>query len=556
MLIKKLTIRDTSHKIIRDIDFKEIGITFIYGDILAPENKKATINSLGKTLLIKMIDYVYGANEDSSIIKEAIHGYVIEAKVKYKNDIYCIVRTLGTSEGITINSEPYSLEEYKEFFNINRSIISKQLLTKKKVSEISQRDKAGKDDITVFLDLLEMRDLSPAVCRIYDSQDKYKELQKSKKDLISYYGNIEVSKIEEEIFIVDKEVEELARKVNEISEKVKQIQISEMKTDVIVEYTELSNKLKLKKSILEEKKIELKRLEAFVINSKKADISSDHVIAIFNKAKIVVPDMVKKEIKDVEQFFDTVFKERKELLTSKSMKINSEIKQLGDEINTEIKKIDALGKIISENEVYQESIGLYDRYSKELQEKKFKEGQLSQIRYISKRMVEEDSNLLKYFNKIAEIRDDYETLLSTYRDFIYLITKEIYSDEVNSFFNIATRNKHKTMRPIKVEVSLKGDTGEGVGEVKKNLMDYLLFRYNKEVRFLVQDSACFNGIDPRQVSNMLKEVGKIAVTSNKQAIIAINKYQIGNDKELLDIIQDNSAITLSESDKLLLFDFD
>lgn len=50
---------------------------------------------------------------------------------------------------------------------------------------------------------------------------------------------------------------------------------------------------------------------------------------------------------------------------------------------------------------------------------------------------------------------------------------------------------------------------------------------------MIQDSACFNGIDPRQVSGMLKELNEIAVTTNEQVIVAINKYQMGGHVEII-----------------------
>jgi uncharacterized protein YydD (DUF2326 family) len=129
--------------------------------------------------------------------------------------------------------------------------------------------------------------------------------------------------------------------------------------------------------------------------------------------------------------------------------------------------------------------------------------------------------------------DDYKTLTKSYRDFIYNITKAIYDEEVYSFFNIKIRPKNQKNRPVIFEINLKGDTGEGVNEVKKNLVDYLVFKYNDYMDLFIQDSACYNGIDPRQVSGMLKQVGEIAKQTNKQAIIAINKYQLGNYEEVI-----------------------
>jgi len=55
---------------------------------------------------------------------------------------------------------------------------------------------------------------------------------------------------------------------------------------------------------------------------------------------------------------------------------------------------------------------------------------------------------------------------------------------------------------------------------------------------------------------MLTEVEKIAQETKKQAIISINKYQLGNYNEIIEFVKEKSAIILSEKDKLFKFDFE
>ncbi|MCM3703343.1 DUF2326 domain-containing protein [Paenibacillus macerans] len=556
MRIKRLLIIAPSNKVIRDIEFNEFGTSFIYGNIQEPKNERGTINSLGKTLLLKLIDYIFGANEDSTIIKDSIHGYILKATITFKGSDYFVCRVLGKSEGIQINSAPYTLSDYKAFFNIDRSKVTKQLLVYKKASEISQRGNPSKDDVVDFLDLLGMDGILDVVRKIYEAQEKIKEYKKNKTELISFYGEIDTKQIDEEIYFVDKEVQRLSDKLREISKKIKKIETSDLQTNIVEEYATKSNSLKVKKGKYENAKIEVKRLEEFISNSDKNDIPSDHVIAIFNKANIEVPEMVKREIKEVELFHNIVYKERKEFLEKKKETINKTILELEKDIYGLSNDVDNLGKIISINQVYQQSIDLYEKHNNDLQELKFKEGKLSQIKNIDSKIKTEDSNLSLFFDEALLNRENYEDTIVRYRDFIYTITKEIYDEDVNSFFDIKVREKHQIRRPISVEIHLKGDTGEGVNEVKKNLMDYLLFRYNEYLDILVHDSSCYSGIDPRQVSNMIKEVRGISNSIGKQAIIAINKYQISDDDELLKIIQSESAIILSEKDKLFGFDFD
>lgn len=541
--------------IVRDIPFKEVGVSYIYGDIQDPKNLGATINSLGKTLLLKFIDYIFGANEDSNIIKESIHNYRLEAVILSSGKNYVIHRILGNSESIYINSKEYTLTEYKNYFGIKRSLYSKQFILKKKSSEISYRTNPSKEDVISCLELLSLSDILDEVNNIYVSQDKIKNFKKNKKDLVSFYGNFDIKQIDEEIYFIDKEVEKLTAELENISKKIKTIEISEIQQNIVEEYANKSKQLKKLKSKYEKNRLECERLIEFIDNSNKIDISSEHILAIFQKAQQEVPGMVQKSMKEAEEFHRKVYEERKEFLNQKKDVIEEEMNSLKLNINLLSAEINKIGAIISMNEVYQESIELYGKYNSDLQDLKYKQGKLSQVKDIDDAIETEDANLINSFNESIQIRKGYEELVQKYRDFMFKMTQNIYDNDVNSYFDIKVRPKHLTARPIIFEFTLKGDTGEGVSEVKKNLMDFLMCRYNVYMEMMIQDSACFNGIDPRQVAGMLSQLNEIAEKSNKQIIIAINKYQIGDYSDVISMVEKNSAITLSEKDNLLGIDF-
>ncbi len=556
MKIKNIKLKNPQNEIIRDIDFNLEGISFIYGDIKAPLNPKATINSLGKTLLIKCIDYIYGANEDTSVIKHDIHGYIIEAIVIKNNKSYNVIRILGNIEGILIDNRPYTLTEYKIFFNISRSEVSRQLLVNKKSHVISRQTNPNKEDVLCYLNLLGLTDIIDKIENIYNAQDKIKSLKDNKQELISFYGNFDAKQIDEEIYFIDKEIERLTKELEVITEKIKRIEVSTIQKSVVEEYSTKSELLKLKISEYQKSKVESQRLINFIESSNKIDVTSEHILAIYNKTKLEVPEYVKKELNEVEAFHKKVFEERKEFLQNKLELIEKINTSLSEEVKELSNQVDKLGYLISVNEVYQESIELYGKFNNDLQELKYREGKLSQVKELDENIENQDNILTTNFEQSATILKKYDNLISKYRDFVYTMTKTIYDEDVNSYFDILIRKKHQRTRPATIDISLKGDTGEGVNEVKKNLIDYLLFEYNLILDYLIQDSSCYNGIDPRQVSSMIKEVARIANETKKQAIIAVNKYQIGGYSELIDFIEENSSVTLSEEDKLFKFNFE
>ncbi len=432
----------------------------------------------------------------------------------------------------------------------------KQIIVTKKANEISYRSNPDKEDVINLLDLLGLNDIIKSVNNIYCTQDKIKAYKKNKEDLVAFYGDFDLKEIDEEIYFIDKEVKRLTHELDIISQKIKSIEVSGMQINVVEEYAMKSSRLKKTKSEYEKLKLECIRLTEFIDSSNKIDISSEHILALYEKVKQEIPELAKRKIQEVEAFHQKVFDERKDFLSSKKETIEKELSKLETAIAILSDEVDKLGKLISINQVYQESIELYGKYNNDLQELKYKEGKLSQVKKIDDNIASEDSNLTINFDTANQVLKQYSNLIKEYRDFIYSITKSIYDEDVYSYFDIKVRGKHQTRRPVSIEINLKGDTGEGVNEVKKNLIDYLLFKYNLYMDFLIQDSACYNGIDPRQVSSMITEVNRISEMTNKQAIISINKYQVGEYEEVINFIKAESAVILSEKNKLLKFDFD
>lgn len=554
MKILELKIKDSLGKEKNKIKFKEKGINYIFGDIQEPENKKATINSLGKTLLLKFIDYIFGANEDSKIIKEKIKGYTLEAVILVENKKIKVKRILGNSKEITVNDEIYSLSEYKKIFSINRSLYTKQIILSKKNNEISNRDKASEDDVLSVLKLLNLKDIVNNIKNIYTLQNNIKDLKKSKQNLLSLYSKSNTEEIDKEIFFIDKEVEKKEIELEKISNKIQKLEVSDIQKDTIKEYENKSQKLKKLQIKYEKNKIESERLHNFIEDSNKVDISTEHILKIYKKTEQEIPNMIKKKLEEVEKFHQKVYEERKEFLEDRVKKINDENKNLEIKIEEISENIDKIGFLISQNRIYQESIELLKKYNDDLNELKFKQGSFSKIKEFEEKINNENKNLEINFEQTKDIRKNYDNIIKEYSDFIYDLVQKIYDENLEVYFDIKIREKHIKNRPVIFDFSLKGDGGEGINEVKKNLMDILIFKYNKILDFFLQDSSCFNGIDTRQVSGLLKEIDKISNETEKQSIIAINKYQL-DDEDIIKIVEKNSILTLSENNKLLGIDF-
>lgn len=557
MKILNLKIFSPNKEVIRDIDFNENGISIILGDVLAPENKKKTSNSLGKSMLLKFIDYVYGANNDNKIIGKILENYVLVATVKFKEKKYLVERKLDSSQNIKIDTNLYTLDEYKNFFEIDRNLFHKQIVLKPRQGLISYNANPEKNDIVSFIKLLGLKNLLDKTEKIYNSQDKIKELKKTKKQMSGFLNENE--KIDEKIFILNKEIEELEKNIIVISEKIKKLQTSEIKENIIEEYQIKNKEFKEKKEFIFSEELEIKRMEKFLKEYENIDVPSKIILSLYNKAKIEIPELIKRKVEEVENFHKNVYSDRKNILKNRMNSLLLSKNEKKEELKHLKEELDYLGNIISENKIYKENINLYEKYTLALNEKKYQQGQFSQIENVINEISLEDNNLIIYFRDLKQFlsQEENKEKIEKVRNFIYYFTQNIYDykEKTSSYFDFEVRNKNQVTRPFKLDIKIDYDGGEGVNQVKKVMIDILLLKFNTLLNFFFQDSSVYEGVDPRQVGNILKEIHSISSLLNKQAIISINKYQIMQDEESLDFLEKYKIISFSEDEKLLKFNF-
>lgn len=555
MKILKLTIKNPSQRVIRDVEFEENGLNVIYGNVSKPNDDKETSNSIGKTLFLKFIDYILGANESSEIIKSDIHGWILEAVVKYNDSIKKVKRILGNSE-LEIDGKNYSINEYREEFQIQRSLLSKQVFLNQKVNLIGNRSDISKDDFISILKLLNLADISDEINQYYLIQDNIKDIKKFEKKFMTFFKDQEISEIEERIFLLNKEIIEKENKLREIENNISNISISEDKQALMDEYADKNYTLKLLQADYQKLRIEKKRLEKSVEELTHIDISSNEIKKLYDRAEFELPELILRRLTEVERFHENVFLDRKNLIESKLSEIEIKMNNLRDKVTSLEIELYKIAAIISENEIYKESMALYKDITDDLQNLKFEQGELSKFEsLIQERKDQEDKLAIKY-TELKQKYNDSQSKIKNYREFIYNMISNIYTEDVDAYFSIKLKSMHKRNRPLEINLNLTGDTGEGVGEVRKILIDLLIFKYNSIIEMLVQDSSCFSGIDNRQVTNLIKLGHSIGVQEDKQYIISLNDYQLNkNDSNALTLIEEKTKLKLDENEKLLGFNF-
>lgn len=554
MKILNLKIYNPERKEIRNIDFKTAGASVIYGKITQPTKKKKTTNSIGKTLLLKFIGYIFGKKEKKTDYSEKIKGWHLEAKVLHQGQEYTVKRTLGDTSTIKINDESYSYNNYIKFLNVDQRQNSRQILLSRRQGIISDvSPKPTKDETTTVLKLLKLNNVIDLFINMRNTQEKVKAIS----DYSKRFEN-DLKDLKEKEFLLEQEKNKKTTELDELSKRIKSLQFTKDSVDLVELHAEKSYRLKTLKIQQEELKAKIMRINSLIEEMKHTDLSSNDVIKIYNMAQVDIPDMIKRTIEEVENFYNEMFGDKINKYSEDIKQYNQQIEKIEEKINTLTPIVDDLATKIADSNLFSEAVSLYQ----------IKNEELSKIESEYNQIIGSISNLTEKKHLQNEINQDYITLeeqmkentdlIKKYRQYLFDVVNQVYGDDHVAFFdiNVSQSNRRVESSPIVFEMNLNGEFGEGIGAVKNLLMDLLIFHFNNRIEYLIQDSACFEGIDKRQLSTLISIINKTAIDMDKQYIFSINEYHIDKtDVELKTIIQDRTVLELSEDNTLLKFRF-
>lgn len=549
MKILKVEIFSPNLEKLREVEFREKGLSVIYGDVEKPKSENETSNSIGKTVLLKIVNVILGTKNSGKDTIKGLEGFVIKARVKKDAVEYDVEITIGDSKKYYIDGVKHTLTKYKEKFNINRSFYSKQtMLDKRKGLLSSIAKKPNKDDISVVLKLLYLENVESIFMKIKKMQDEI--------ELINKYNNNfkdDISGLEREKFNNEMKKKQVDEELDVLNERIKTLKLADNISAIAQKRAELDQNIKYKNEKLRVNNIRISKYEQIINDSKANTISLTDVEKIYNNAKVEIPVLLKKTLSDVEKFYKNLLDDKNDLYNKQVLELKKSNKKMIDELEMEQQELDRLSEIISENDTVREAIKIYDLKTKEKidVESKISEinAKLTQINNSKNLKSEIDSSLIE----LEESFENSKLKINNYREYIYDLVKQIYGDDRNPYLNINVTNTNRRYQamPVNIDLTFDGDTGEGLMSAKFLLFDYLIMNYTKEVEFLIEDSSCFEAIDRRQIKNILQEGIKISERNDKQLIVSLNKYLLEDVKDIEDYI----VLPLNENNTLLNIKF-
>jgi uncharacterized protein YydD (DUF2326 family) len=564
MFLKNLII-EHNDIIVRNIKFHK-GINLII-DETNSLNKKETGNNVGKTTILRLIDFclagdgksIYQDNEFKSKTNILIEDFLKENNVLIK---LILKEDLEDENSKEILIERNFLTHNKKIQKINgEKIDGDNKIFAKKLKEliflsiaekptfrqiISKNIRDDKNRVEHTVRVLHPTTKQEEYEALYlfwlgielDSNDRKQKLLLQKKIEENLQKRLKkennLSQITQSLIIIDKTINELENKkddfeINENFEKEFD-ELNRVKLDINKLSTAIS-KQEIRKNLILESKDELE--------NNLVDIDIKKVEYIYNSAKSFIPKLHKT--------FEEVVTFHKEMIKEKTRYITNELPYLEIEISSKQKELEALLEIEKElsnklrkitldsnfQNITTELTILYEKKGSLEEQKRLWESTLTKSKNI-------DDELIEIDNGIESLDEQIQERITKFNKYFSDISYELYNER----FILSSEKNDKGLELVITSISDNPGKGKKKGQIAAFDLAYIKYAEEMELEylhFILQDQ--IENVHDNQISLLLQNiVSKI----NCQYILTVLR-----DKLPSDIDADKyKIISLSQDDKL------
>lgn len=567
MFLKTLTI-SSKNGLIRKITFR-MGLNLIIDESEKSE-KQRTGNNVGKTTVLKLIDFCFGATpktiyidpESKRDVYLLVKDFLIDQEVLIElvitenlddNDAKKIViernflsrnKIIRKINGSNFTEEEFELELLKLIFPDHyaekpsfRQIISHNIRYKDEniTNTLKTLDKYTSDAEyeTLYLYLLG--------CEFNKGNSKHEILAKLKFE-DTYKKRLEKQQTktayETALSLIDSEIEELTKKKENLNlnetfdadlSKLNNIKYLINKTS-----SELS-KITIRKNLIIEAKQEL--------NSNKSEIDMQQIKLIYQQATNQVTN-IQKTFSDLVRYHNQMIIEKVKYITKELPSLEIKIKQKKDNLAKLLAEESSISSIITRSDSFEE----LEKLIIELNEKFRKKGEYENI---IQQIKEVDGNIRAYNNELDKIddilfSDDFEQTvknqINKFNKHFAAISNELYGEKYALKYDITTNRKGQRLYKFSA-FNTNLSSGKKQGEISCFDIAYTLFADEENMpclHFLLNDKK------ELMHDNQLVKIKELVNRSNIQFVASILTDKLPDELNK----EEYFAIKLSQEDKL------
>ena len=568
MFIKKLII-STPRKVIRNIEFHK-GLNLIVDDT-PTINTQLTGNNVGKTTVLKLVDFCLGGEaneiyidfEDKKSEYEEVKKFLIEQEVLItliltedldsvdKSKQIIIERNfLPRSRAIrNINGEPILDKDFEN--KLMSLLIPNQKSEKPSFRQIISHNIRYKDEnINNTLKTLskytsdseyETLYLFLLGCNFNNGAKRQAILTKLKQEE-NYKNRLEKNQSKESyeiaLTMLDNEILELNKKkksfnINENFEK----DLDEL-NKIKYRINKISSKvvkLGIRKDLIEETKEN--------IENSTTNIDLKQLKELYDEAKLNVSG-IQKTFEDLVSYHNTMIVEKLKFITEDLPSLNEKIKLENIELNKLLEEEKTMSEKIAKSDSFEELEKTITNINEKYRLKGEYENTISYINEVEeniKRLKNELSNIDNYLFS-NEFKELLKLQITKFNKFFSAISNELYGESYVLGFSEETNKKNQTFYKFS-SFNLNMSSGKKQGEILCFDLAYILFADSEKIpclHFLLNDKK------ELMHDNQLLKVADFVKKNNIQLIISILKDKLP--EELVD--KSNIVVELSQNKKL------
>ena len=564
MFLKTLTL-SSGPKVIREIKFRK-GINLIVDE----SEGQITGNNVGKTTVLKLIDFCFGADkkiiwedpESKKQVYKLVKDYLIENEVlvtlvltenldnEDANEITIERNFLYRSNIIRkINGENFTEEEFE--LKLRELIFPEHTAEKPSFRQIISHNIRYKDiSLSNTLKTLDKFTSEAEYETLYlfllgcefDRGNKKQEILEKIRQEENYKKRLErvqtKSAYEAALSLINDEISELQDKksnlnINENHEEELE-QLNQLKFQINKLTSEIS-KLKIRRDLIYETKEEL--------TSKKSDIDIKQLEFIYEQATNKI-DTIQKSFEDLVEYHNQMIEEKSKFITKELPELEQNIKQKENNLNELLKKESHLSKSISKSDSFEELEMLMQKLNEKYRSKGEYENIIQQLNEV-------ESNIENYKNKLQNIdaelfSDDFEKTVkkqvNKFNKHFAAVSEFLYNEKYALKYDITTNSKGQRLYKFSA-FNLNFSSGKKQGEITCFDLAYTLFADEENIpcmHFLLNDKKEL--MDDKQ----LVKIAELVKKNNIQFVASILKDKLPDELN-------NEAyftIKLSQGDKL------
>lgn len=510
------------------------GLNVILGDELAS-------NSIGKTTMLMIIDFVFGGESYIFCKQDAIENlgdHEFFYKFEFDGEEYFYSRATNNYRFINVCDKSYkklkeiSLDEYKLIIenkykigylgNYFRSIIGNYSRIWGKDNYYVDKPLKQKDSnieiavnnlIKLFNRYQSIENIEKQLKKVKSKQDAIKGAIKN--DLIPSINKLQYNKNQKEIEELNKKIEKFKKDMDDVN-----LNLNSLISEEVLELRDEKNQLFNKKNQIMNK---IKRIEA---NLNSEDLK---VNAKMNKLIEFFPNINIDKLNEINNFHKAMSKNLKSELREEIEKLQIILELINNDINLVEQNID--------NKINLKDVPKYnvERLSDLLTKKNTLEDMNRYYEEMQKGKLEVD----KIKNDLNSIKSQViSEIANTINIAMYELFNQIYSDKRNSpIFSINNDS-----------YSLKRVNDTGTGSSYTNLIAFDLSIFEKtDLPFIIHDSILFKNIEVTAFDNLIYIYNRF----KKQSFIAIDEINRFSE-ETQQIIDENTVVKLDKDNTLFI----